>query len=553
MRFLTLLLSCPFAIAQHGINLIPVGAMHVEGNHIVDSAGQTIILRGAEIPGLETGGDSDTLTPETFGAMRQRFNMNALRLPVSSMIAARDPMYLTRVATIVKQANTAGLVTILADYGVAPLPDPNEIPFWRSIASLFKDNPMVIFDLYNNPTGSDWQVWLHGNDRYAGMQALVNAVRSTGAAQIVAVQGFNDLPELQDLRAFVDDPDVIYEVHPWFSKDLTDADRDAHFGFLASLVPVFAGQWGFLPGENSANCRALPNDPGGTQQAIADTLAHFERREISWTYSTFRPGNLYIDYLDYARTDLTSGWNCDGNTPPGLGIGETVQYYLDGLREGDIVPVGGAGGNVVGSARGSAIHIYGNMGDQTVISGPEPPNMLGGIRLQLTDASGAVMLAPLLYVSPFLVNAVIPSIAALGVAELRILGGPYDGSRGTLLIREVQPGIFTAPMTGHGAAIGIENGNPIWSCSDTDCTALPIRPRSLVRFIGAGIRNASGPVTANVGGFDAPVVFAGALDLAEGIDAVDVQIASAVIGETDLLIFVDGIPSNPVRINIGNE
>jgi uncharacterized protein (TIGR03437 family) len=553
MRILLFLFSCSFAIAQHGINLIPVGAMHVEGNHIVDSAGQIIILRGAEIPGLETGADSDTLTPETFGAMRQRFNMNALRLPVSSAIAARDPLYLTRVATIVKQANTAGLVTILADYGAAPLPDPSEIPFWRSVASLFKDNPRVIFDLYNNPTGTDWQVWLHGSDRYVGMQALVNAVRSTGAAQIVAVQGFNDLPELQNFRAFLGDPDVIYEVHPWFSTDLTDADRDAHFGFLASQVPVFAGEWGFLPGENSANCRALPNTPEGAQQAIADTLAYFERREISWTYSTFRPGNLYIDHLDYARTDLTSSWNCDGNTRPGLGIGERVQYYLDGLREGDIVPVGGAGGNVVGSARGSAMHIYGNMADQTVISGPEPPETLGGIRLQLTDASGAVMLTPLLYISPTLVNAVIPGTAALGIGELRILGGPYDGSRGTLLIREVQPGIFTAPATGHGAAIGIVNGNPIWNCSDGTCLPLPIPAGNVVRFIGAGIRNARGPVTATIGGFDAPVLFAGPLNLAEGIDAVDVQIGSAVTGETDLLIFVDGIQSNPVRIKVGNE
>jgi hypothetical protein len=110
VRSFLFLCSFSFAIAQHGINPIPIGPMHVEGNRIIDSTGQTIILRGAEIPGLNfdvlTPEIQQALSPATFTTMRQRYNMNAPRLPVSSTIWANDPQYLTRVAGIVKQANT---------------------------------------------------------------------------------------------------------------------------------------------------------------------------------------------------------------------------------------------------------------------------------------------------------------------------------------------------------------------------------------------------------------------------------------------------------------
>jgi uncharacterized protein (TIGR03437 family) len=523
--------------------------MHVEGSRILDSTGQGVVLRGGEIPGLDrpalTPDLQIALSPPTFSSMRQRFNMNALRLPVSITNFESDPLFLTRVATVVRQANAVGLVVILAETG-----DGDLTGFWRAVASLFAANPMMIFDAYNEPQGephgSDWNAWRNS------MQGLVDVIRSTGATQIIAVQGFTDVPEFQGFNAFLIDPNIVYEVHPWFYKDLTDADREAHFGFLADRVPVFAGQWGFVPGQDSANCRALPSDPHAAEEIILDTLAYFDRRGISWTYSTFLPGDLYIDFADYPRTDLISSWTCNGSTTPGLGIGEPVQYYMDGLTEGDIVPVSGAAGNVVGLARGAVAHIYGYDADQIAsVSGP-PTTKLGGISVQITDSAGAVMLAPLLCVSPYLVNIVVPENAALGWAQFQIIGGSNNGRRGHALIQDVQPGIFTGPATGRGAAIGIAEGNPIWTCAD-ECSTVPIsRDAATVTLIMSGIRNARGQVTATIGGFDVPAIHWGIQDEAGGIDEVDLAIPSQVrgSGETDVLVFVDGLPSNAAKINI---
>jgi uncharacterized protein (TIGR03437 family) len=491
VRILPLFCSLSFALAQHGVNRIPIGAMHVEGNRIVDSTGQSIVLRGAVIP----GDDAATLTPTTFSTMRQRYNMNALRVPVSV------PADLTRIATIVRQANAAGLVVIISASGGGD--------FWRAAASAFKSNPLVIFDIFNEPTGGDWHAW---HDR---MQGLVNMVRSTGATQLIAVQGFAD-SDFLNFDQFIDDPAVIYEIHPWFFKT---GDRDARFGLLSKQVPVLAGAWGFIP------------------------------HGISWTYSTFQPGNLYINYSDYYRTDLTASWTCNGTTPVGLGIGETIQYYLDGLKEGDLVPVSGAAGNIVGSARGGVVHIYGyQMSDETAAA-ETPAETLGGIRLEITDSTGTKVLAPLIYVSPYLVNAIIPASAALGPSTFRIgaLSGPAT-------IVDVQPGLFTGQANGRGPAIGFADGNPIWQCTDFKCNALPIDAASMT-LIGAGFRNTRHQITATVGGFDVPVLRAGALDGAPGVDSIDLAITADVrgLGETDVLIFADGIASNAVRVNLARN
>jgi hypothetical protein len=87
--------------------------------------------------------------------------------------------------------------------------------FWTSVATKFKDDPDVIFDLYNEPfvstsnaaTSDAYQCWLNGclinpgvgqgmhvpttSWMSAGMQSLVTAVRSTGATQILMLGGLS--------------------------------------------------------------------------------------------------------------------------------------------------------------------------------------------------------------------------------------------------------------------------------------------------------------------------------------------------------------------------
>ena len=80
--------------------------------------------------------------------------------------------------------------------GQQPMPNrDHSIEFWQSCATYFKDFPMVIFDIFNEPYPNfqtvwyddSWQCWKDGGScpgigyQAAGMQDLIFAVRATGA------------------------------------------------------------------------------------------------------------------------------------------------------------------------------------------------------------------------------------------------------------------------------------------------------------------------------------------------------------------------------------
>jgi hypothetical protein len=79
--------------------------------------------------------------------------------------------------------------------GQQPMADLDHSPaFWSSVARTFRTDPAIVFDLYNEPNGISWQCWRDGcalpeGWSTAGMQTLVDAVRSTGATQPLIATG----------------------------------------------------------------------------------------------------------------------------------------------------------------------------------------------------------------------------------------------------------------------------------------------------------------------------------------------------------------------------
>ena len=66
--------------------------------------------------------------------------------------------------------------------------------FWEWITSYFKSDHAVLFDLYNEAFGISWSCWREGciaprGFETAGVQQLVNVIRSTGATQPIMVGG----------------------------------------------------------------------------------------------------------------------------------------------------------------------------------------------------------------------------------------------------------------------------------------------------------------------------------------------------------------------------
>ncbi|GAB3426893.1 cellulase family glycosylhydrolase [Flindersiella endophytica] len=145
-----------------------------------------------------------------------------------------------------------------------PVPDAQYAPqFWSSVATAFRGNDAVVFDLFNEPypeIGSDWNKtlgWQCLRDggtctgityEVAGMQDLVDAVRATGATNIIMVSGLewtNDLREWLTYRPADPLDNIAASWHAYsFNACASVSCWDSQIAPVAAQVPVVLGEFG---------------------------------------------------------------------------------------------------------------------------------------------------------------------------------------------------------------------------------------------------------------------------------------------------------------------
>ncbi len=326
--------------------------LRVRGNELIDGrgAGHVVQLRGANRSGLEYAciqgwGFFDSPHPDLIDdpsmiAAIESWDINAVRVPLNEdcWLGVNTPRgrggapYRRIVGRYVHALNAAGLYVILDLHVAAPggiratgidrMPDVDHAPrFWHSVASAFRDNRALIFDLYNEPHGVGWNCWLRGCEigasggrsryRAAGMQQLVDAVRSAGARQPLLLGGINWALDISQWVAHAPrDP-----LHQLVASDhnyggLSPCDASCHAAILTTLrrVPVVFGELG------ETDCR----------HGYVDSMMKFADAHG-------------IGYLGWAWDAVArGGWSCTGGpsliddyhgTPTGFGIG-----FRDHLR-----------------------------------------------------------------------------------------------------------------------------------------------------------------------------------------------------------------------------
>jgi endoglucanase len=271
-------------------------ALHVSGNELVSAVGSRVILRGVDRSGTEFecvqghgifDGPSDQAS---ITAMRT-WHINAVRVPLNEACwdaaayvdaAYAGPAYQHAIEAYVKLLNSNGMVAILDLHWTdgsytgpgsqcssaraecqKPMPDTSAIRFWKSVAGAFKGHDAVIFDLFNEPYpeiadhGNEtegWQCWLHGGNcagigyRVAGMQSLVNAVRSTGADNVIMLGGLawaNDLTQWLSHMPSDPDHDLVASWHSYsFNACSARSCWTSQVAPVVARVPVIAGEIG---------------------------------------------------------------------------------------------------------------------------------------------------------------------------------------------------------------------------------------------------------------------------------------------------------------------
>jgi endoglucanase len=222
-------------------------ALRVRGNRLIDGSGRghVVALRGINRSGLEYAciqgwGFFDSPHPNQIDdpamiSAMTSWNINVVRVPLNedcwlglhTTKSRGGRPYRQIVARYVRALNAAHLYVILDLHlvgaggsasatatGQLPMADRAHAPaFWRSVARTFRSDHDLIFDLFNEPFGISWGCWRNGcripatagTPAYqaAGMQTLVNAVRSTGATQPLLLGGISYAGDVSGWTAHV--------------------------------------------------------------------------------------------------------------------------------------------------------------------------------------------------------------------------------------------------------------------------------------------------------------------------------------------------------------
>jgi len=130
--------------------------------------------------------------------------------------------------------------------GMAGKGATNCVDFWDSAASMFADNTLVFYELYNEPHRVDLDAWMNGDDTTSGMLEMLAAVRKHTTAAPVIIAGCNgyayDSDSLISLDAQLDDTDmnIIYNFHPYMGPNQAGDSKKCPAGFETYVTAVLS-------------------------------------------------------------------------------------------------------------------------------------------------------------------------------------------------------------------------------------------------------------------------------------------------------------------------
>ncbi|MEV6943514.1 cellulase family glycosylhydrolase [Streptomyces sp. NPDC051172] len=324
-------------------------ALHVLGNKLVDADGRTRRLLGVNRSGgefmcVQGRGLWDGPVDDAAIKAIADWKANAVRIPLNEecWLGLSDikpeyagANYTAAVKDLVAKAEAHGLTPILDlhwTYGQytgnsagcsdvhatcqKPMPDMQYSPsFWSSVASTFKSDPAVVFDLFNEPypdratstTTQAWQCWKDGGTcpgigyQVAGMQDLVDAVRGTGAKNVVMAGGLaysNDLGQWLSYKPTDPTGNLVAAYHVYnFNACTNESCWNSTLAPVAAQVPLVAGEIG----ENTCS-----------HSFVDQVMKWFDDRGLSylgWTWNTWdcSSGPSLISNYDGTPTSYGTG------------------------------------------------------------------------------------------------------------------------------------------------------------------------------------------------------------------------------------------------------
>lgn len=310
--------------------------LHAVSNRLENAQGKVVWLQGLSVDSLQWAVNGEHLD-QTIPVAIEQWHANVIRLAMDDGFwfghgghHQQQPdgglAYRGVVDRAIQAAASRGAYLVL-DLHRFGAPTADHVAFWKDAALRYKDHPAVLFELFNEPHSLSWKVWRDGGllkeakakstdvnpsenqekvtgETTPGMQALVDAARSTGAKNMVVVGGLDWAYDLTGVvNGFALDDrggnGIMYvsHIYPWKSdwqgKVLVAVDR----------YPVIVTEVGCPPDYNGF--QFIP--PAGRHPLEGwseDVIGLIQKYKLNWTAFSFHPhcGPMVISDWNYTPT-----------------------------------------------------------------------------------------------------------------------------------------------------------------------------------------------------------------------------------------------------------
>jgi hypothetical protein len=178
------------------------------------------------------------------------------------------------------------------------MPDDHSTDFWKDVATRYKNNPAVLFNLYNEPKDDSWSTWKNGGQSLSGFhtpgfQSLVNTVRTAGANNVIIVGGLGWAYDLTGIasNALTDQSSghgIAYEAHIYDNKGSgepgiwnTNVTTAVKSGFC-----VIIGEFGPKTDGSQDNSGCTPFESDLINWINGSNSSNYSYSAIAWSFNT---------------------------------------------------------------------------------------------------------------------------------------------------------------------------------------------------------------------------------------------------------------------------
>ena len=360
-----------FALLCSRANALPW--LHVDGNHLADPSGHSVTLRGVDMPYLDyaansQGGIQHVIDNLTNGTGNNQLYSKVIRLVVPPGGWRDNPdnyfkSYLDPAVQYCIQKNVYCIIDFHGYYKDAPpggseddytspAIDQDIRAFWGYVAPKYKNNPNILYELYNEPVNpQDWNTWKKT------AQPWVDLIRSAAPQNIIIIGSplYSEFSSSAVSSPF-NGTNLVYTQHVYAGNGNDNSNAWEHnFGNASNSIPIFITEFGWDGSTNPSDC--CNGTTSGFGQSFRNYLDNVHPN-VNWSVWDYGFSPAMID----SNLNLLGGNN----------EGQFIQQWLSDKKNSDQPTDDGSGGSSSssgGSGSNSTQSLYIADGNSTGFTG----------------------------------------------------------------------------------------------------------------------------------------------------------------------------------------